>query len=772
MSGKLFISYSRKDARWLERLDVFLKPFEARGRMLVWTDRELLVGEDWELAISRALAEAAVALLLVTPDFLASEYIRQRELPMLLAARERGQLALACLYVRASNVSDVTFEFTSADGAVKSVPLTAFQGLNMPDDAVASRRGNRRDEQLTQAARRLEAIMAERDTAPPAPDHPAGERLLLDALLTRQGDTLTRLFEFGAGRRLETRSSWRAEPADLSSDAIGMTLFRVLFGDSPKTYQEILRNLGGAADGAPPQPIRYPLRVRVRTRDASLAALPWGRTTWEGEPLTRYGWSFELVRADVNPQSLKDHTFRAPCPIMAIIDRTAAGGAGDHVRAVQEHLDKAWPVFTGSLTCVDDLQSAVAAWQRQPAHVLYLLDRVAGDDAGLPGLGGSVLDLSEVWGDQPPEVVFLNLLGHRSAPVAAALLELSRGLPLLVAQFGDPADPFAARQAALGWLGHLLGQAGRVEPVLRLQQQALPEVIAIASYREWMTETSAEPPREKLARLLLDRTAQRGEVHRALSELVHKADRRMYCFLATGRDGNLVELFADQLLDWFRRYAPELAVIRRLRLRLPDGSASFDTEAIATQLRRDLRIGKDACLCTALSTHQPRVAARSRPVLLLDWGVRGGAHGPAPDATAIEAWTRLNASEIAAALNCRDAADLRLLSCLTLELDTAERPWIEATMRHLRETVRDRAFRLSLLPELDRVEETDLLEFLDDESNSSVPAELLDQMPPLLIAHSGGDFARTVELIEQAERGGWFELHDRLSATKPERRKP
>lgn len=771
MAGKLFISYSRKDERWLDRLGVFLKPFEARGRMLVWTDRELLVGEDWELAISRALAEAAVALLLVTPEFLASEYIRKRELPVLLAARERGQLALACLYVRASNVADVTFEFTSADGAAKGVPLTAFQGLNMPGDAVSGRRGNRRDELLTQAARRLEAMMAEREVPAPAQDHSGNERALLDALLSRQGDTLTRLFEFGAGRRLETRSSWRAEPADLAADAIGTTLFRVLFGDSEKTCQEILRHLGGPADGAPPQPIRYPVRVRIRTRDAALAGLPWGRMTWEAEPLTRYGWSFELARADGNPQSLKDHIFRAPCPIMAVIDTTAAGGTGDHLRAVQEHLDKAWPVSPGSLSCVADLPGAAAAWRRQPAHVLYLLDRVEGEEARLAGLGGSVPGLAELWGDQPPEVVFLNLLGKRSAAVAAALLELSRGLPLLVAQFGDPADPFAARQAALGWLAHLLGQAGRVEPVLRLQQQALPEVIAVAAYREWMTETSAEPPREKLARLLLDRTAQRGEVHRALSELVHKADRRMYCFLATGRDGNLVELFADQLLDWFRRYAPELAVIRRLRLRLPDDRATFDAEAIATQLRRDLRIGKDACLCTALSTHQPRVAARSRPVLLLDWGVRGGTHGPVPDATALEAWTRVNAREIAAALHCRDAADLRLLSCLTLEVDTADRPRIETTMRHLRETVRDRAFRLSLLPELDRVEETDLLEFLDDECNSSVPAELLDQMPRLLIAHSEGGFARTVELIEQAERGGWFELHDRLSATKPERSK-
>ena len=95
---------------------------------------------DWHQTIQAALQETAVAVLLISPDFLASDYIRQHELPDLLRAREEGELDLACLYVRDSGVDDddAAFEVTLSTGETLSVKLTKYQGLNSPRDVIAA----------------------------------------------------------------------------------------------------------------------------------------------------------------------------------------------------------------------------------------------------------------------------------------------------------------------------------------------------------------------------------------------------------------------------------------------------------------------------------------------------------------------------------------------------------------------------------------------------------------------------------------------------------
>jgi hypothetical protein len=87
----VFISYAHKDdQRWLDSLLEHLALLKQRG-VEIWTDREILPGEMWHEEIQNALATAKVAVLLVTPAFLASSYIESNELPnMLLAAKSEG----------------------------------------------------------------------------------------------------------------------------------------------------------------------------------------------------------------------------------------------------------------------------------------------------------------------------------------------------------------------------------------------------------------------------------------------------------------------------------------------------------------------------------------------------------------------------------------------------------------------------------------------------------------------------------------------------------
>lgn len=89
--NKVFISYSRQDISYLERLLVHLSPLERQGVIEIWVDKRIDVGDQWEYEIEEGLKNSRAAILLVSADFLASDFIVTNELPNLLEqAKEAG----------------------------------------------------------------------------------------------------------------------------------------------------------------------------------------------------------------------------------------------------------------------------------------------------------------------------------------------------------------------------------------------------------------------------------------------------------------------------------------------------------------------------------------------------------------------------------------------------------------------------------------------------------------------------------------------------------
>jgi hypothetical protein len=93
----VFVSYSRQDKRWKNRLVQQLKVLEPEGVLEVWDDQQISLGGDWQSEIEQAMERAAVAVLLISAASLTSEFILGQEVPRLLERRRAGLLVVPLL---------------------------------------------------------------------------------------------------------------------------------------------------------------------------------------------------------------------------------------------------------------------------------------------------------------------------------------------------------------------------------------------------------------------------------------------------------------------------------------------------------------------------------------------------------------------------------------------------------------------------------------------------------------------------------------------------
>lgn len=141
--NRVFVSYSHKDNRWLERLQVHLKPLENLGALERWDDTLIEPGDRWREEIRRALELTRVAVLIISADFLASDFIMRDELPpMLTAAEKEGATILPLI------ASSCRFEETES--------LSQFQAVNHPSKPLDAMRKPKREEVFVKLVRLIE----------------------------------------------------------------------------------------------------------------------------------------------------------------------------------------------------------------------------------------------------------------------------------------------------------------------------------------------------------------------------------------------------------------------------------------------------------------------------------------------------------------------------------------------------------------------------------------------------------------------------------------
>ncbi len=98
--NKIFISYSHKDETWKERLVTQLRVLQNQITLDIWDDRRIQGGDEWLREIENALNLCNIAILLISPTFLTSKFIMEKEVPLLLERRRQQGVRIFPMIVK------------------------------------------------------------------------------------------------------------------------------------------------------------------------------------------------------------------------------------------------------------------------------------------------------------------------------------------------------------------------------------------------------------------------------------------------------------------------------------------------------------------------------------------------------------------------------------------------------------------------------------------------------------------------------------------------
>lgn len=98
--ASVFIAYSRQDWDLCEELRTHLRSLELDGKIEVFYDGNVEVGEKWNSRLQSELRSANLVVFLLSAEFFASDYIMQEEVPEAMSRRDRGESFVIPVFAR------------------------------------------------------------------------------------------------------------------------------------------------------------------------------------------------------------------------------------------------------------------------------------------------------------------------------------------------------------------------------------------------------------------------------------------------------------------------------------------------------------------------------------------------------------------------------------------------------------------------------------------------------------------------------------------------
>lgn len=128
---RVFISYAHEDEDLKNELEKHLKVLKRSSKVNVWSDRQLVAGQEWDESIMAELNTAHVILLLISVDFNASDFIWDKELTVAMERHKAGTARVVPVILRKCDWDKLPY------AVLQALPRNATPVTEYPDRDVA-----------------------------------------------------------------------------------------------------------------------------------------------------------------------------------------------------------------------------------------------------------------------------------------------------------------------------------------------------------------------------------------------------------------------------------------------------------------------------------------------------------------------------------------------------------------------------------------------------------------------------------------------------------
>ncbi len=155
---KVFYSYAHRDKKLRDELAKHLSGLQRQGIITGWHDGEIRAGSEWDVQLKKHLNLSDIILLLISSDFIASEYCYSVEMKQALERHQRGEAYIIPILLRSTDI--------------QGAPFALLQFLPRDGKPIAERRD--KDEALAKIAKALRDVITEMDRKLPSEPAPSG----------------------------------------------------------------------------------------------------------------------------------------------------------------------------------------------------------------------------------------------------------------------------------------------------------------------------------------------------------------------------------------------------------------------------------------------------------------------------------------------------------------------------------------------------------------------------------------------------------------------
>jgi len=176
----VFISYAHADndsrnpkERWLDRFIEFLQPLVSQENFTLYSDQDIQIGDQWHEHIQANLNGAKAVVLFVSPAFLASSYIRNSELPVILKNASDQGVRIFPILISPSVYKRAKYKYPDPKTGPQEFTLSSIQAANPPERTLIEMTEGEQNRVLEKVADQLADLLSENPQTSQKPDLPA-----------------------------------------------------------------------------------------------------------------------------------------------------------------------------------------------------------------------------------------------------------------------------------------------------------------------------------------------------------------------------------------------------------------------------------------------------------------------------------------------------------------------------------------------------------------------------------------------------------------------